>query len=893
MRKAHNHLLGSIQSLFLYIFVLTTCIFSLFVLTANAAGETGAEISLAWDRNGEPDLKGYKIYYKTGSSGEPYDGKDAHEGSSPITIYLNEFQDPNAPSYKLTELLHGETYYLTLTAFNNEDVESDFSNEVGVTTNIVIVNDTPTANAGMDQTKDEGATVYLDGANSSDPEDNIVSYKWRQTSGPSVNISNSTQAKARFTAPDVSADGASLLFELTVTDAEGLTDSDICIVNVSWLNVAPAADAGGGQTVKEGETVTLSGKNSTDADDAILIYKWTQMSGPVVTLLNDNSMQPYFIAPDVDENGASLTFNLKVTDEGGLAASDTCVVNVSWLNEAPTAVAGADKVAFKGDTVILNGSGSSDPENGIERFMWIQKSGQTVSLSNSSSEKASFLVSDSIPDGSALFFELTVTDRGGLQTSDTCIVEIKASVQDTPDNIDDTKDNTQKDNTPNNNKENNNGGSDTNDPSPSVVIPDNNGNGNKKDTFTDQGKELGNNKKKKTDEATSDPTTDMDVTNEDPVIVDKTNPTDEEKEDGIINNPKEDTEIIETVENEAPYQPETNFPVNGALVSAGFQLTTGGFMDPDAEDAHLQTQWQIFDKANGICVLNMMSSSYLTAISVPEMMLNEETNYYWRARFYDNHGKASEWSMNANFATPFSGKDADGNGVPDIQDPDISVDLDGDAIPDIEQEHIRSIALPNSEQHIGLSIENCPTVDGILTMEAIDPANTSIDIEQEADVLPYGLINFKLDVCNVGDVAKVTVFFEKPAPVGAKWVKYNQVQDLWVDYSSYATFSNDRMSIVLEFKDGGYGDDDGIENGIIVDPSGLEVLSDSQTSYVEPTSSTESVVQASGGGGGGCFIASTSDAVGHLHLMHFLVFFLAALVLSFFKPRSVQEKSNN
>ncbi len=33
-----------------------------------------AEVTLAWDANTESDLAGYKVYYKTGSAGEPYDG---------------------------------------------------------------------------------------------------------------------------------------------------------------------------------------------------------------------------------------------------------------------------------------------------------------------------------------------------------------------------------------------------------------------------------------------------------------------------------------------------------------------------------------------------------------------------------------------------------------------------------------------------------------------------------------------------------------------------------------------------------------------------------------------------------------------------------------------------
>jgi hypothetical protein len=44
------------------------------------------QATLAWDPNSEPDLDGYKVYYKTGSSGEPYDGTGATQGDSPIDV---------------------------------------------------------------------------------------------------------------------------------------------------------------------------------------------------------------------------------------------------------------------------------------------------------------------------------------------------------------------------------------------------------------------------------------------------------------------------------------------------------------------------------------------------------------------------------------------------------------------------------------------------------------------------------------------------------------------------------------------------------------------------------------------------------------------------------------
>jgi hypothetical protein len=49
-------------------------------------------------------------------------------------------------------------------------------------------NQPPIANAGPDQTVNEGEKVTLDGTESTDPNDDIVSYLWEQLDGPGVTL---------------------------------------------------------------------------------------------------------------------------------------------------------------------------------------------------------------------------------------------------------------------------------------------------------------------------------------------------------------------------------------------------------------------------------------------------------------------------------------------------------------------------------------------------------------------------------------------------------------------------------------------------------------------------------------------------------------------------------
>jgi hypothetical protein len=90
----------------------------------------GIDINLRWDPNVEPDLSGYKIYYKTGSPGPPYNGWGALEGDSPIEIDAYQVLIGNACEFTISDLDGTQVYYFVVTAFDTECNESDYSNEV-------------------------------------------------------------------------------------------------------------------------------------------------------------------------------------------------------------------------------------------------------------------------------------------------------------------------------------------------------------------------------------------------------------------------------------------------------------------------------------------------------------------------------------------------------------------------------------------------------------------------------------------------------------------------------------------------------------------------------------------------------------------------------------------
>jgi hypothetical protein len=322
----------------------------------------------------------------------------------------------------------GEALIFELTVMDN----GGLSGTDTVIVNVSNVNQAPTADAGPDQAAGEGARVTLDGSNSSDPDGTIAAFNWTQTAGVAVTLTNPHSAQPFFTAPDVGPAGASLRFRLTVTDDGGLQSTDTCIVNVSWVNLPPEADAGVDLTVNEGDQVTLDGSGSIDPDDGIAGYLWTQRAGTSVTLSDPTSDAPWFTAPVVGVGGAALTFELTVTDSGGLSDTDTVIVNVSNVNQAPIADAGPNQAVGEGETVTLDGSGSLDPDGTVASYSWSQTAGVAVTLSNPSSAQPFFTAPDVGPSGASLTFQLTVTDDSGLQSTDTCIVDVSWADDEAP-----------------------------------------------------------------------------------------------------------------------------------------------------------------------------------------------------------------------------------------------------------------------------------------------------------------------------------------------------------------------------------------------------------------------------------------------------------------------------
>ncbi len=291
------------------------------VREVNRAPAANAGADQAVDERATVNLNG------TGSSDPDNDGLTYSWTSSPAIPAL-QTSSSATPSFTAPDVASDTPYTITLNVTDGTLHDTDT-----VTITVRHVNRAPAAEAGADQSVDEGYTVRLDGSNSSDPDNDAITYAWTAPSG--ITLQNAATATPSFEAPQVSAD-TQYNFTLTVSDGR-LSATATATVTVQDTpvrmpaptppppNSPPSADAGPDQTVDEDDAVTLDGSGSSDPDGSIVSYTWAAPQG--VTLQNDNTAVPTFTAPSVSAD-TGYTFALTVTDDDGATDADTVTVIV-------------------------------------------------------------------------------------------------------------------------------------------------------------------------------------------------------------------------------------------------------------------------------------------------------------------------------------------------------------------------------------------------------------------------------------------------------------------------------------------------------------------------------------------------------------------------------------
>tara|TARA_B100001142_G_C14242785_1_gene620090 strand:- start:34 stop:1206 length:1173 start_codon:yes stop_codon:yes gene_type:complete len=185
-----------------------------------------------------------------------------------------------------------------------------------------LFNHLPTAIAGEDQIVNPGTVAVLNASGSFDQDGEIENYTWVQLSGGDINIEFPDSAYTSFIVPEQEG---FVVIQLEVFDNDGATGRD----TISYIiNSPPDANAGEDQQVGASVVVLLDGSMSTDVNDNIGGYSWSQISGTTVSLFSNNQEVATFYSPLI---AGELSFELSVVDEMGLEGKDTTNISIATL----------------------------------------------------------------------------------------------------------------------------------------------------------------------------------------------------------------------------------------------------------------------------------------------------------------------------------------------------------------------------------------------------------------------------------------------------------------------------------------------------------------------------------------------------------------------------------
>ena len=278
----------------------------------------------------------------------------------------------------------------------------------------------PVVNAGNAQTivLPENS-VTLDGSKST-ASGTIISYEWIKLSGPADDV---------IAAPDQSVTTVTgllegvYIYELKVTDDNGLSSKATITITVTAGTVLPGADAGSDiEIALPVNSVTLDGSGSTAASGNISSFKWTKASGPSGVIITDPSNVSTLVSNLAE---GIYEFELEIKDDNGQISTDKVTVTVKAAFQPPVANAGSDiEITLPLNTVSLDGSGSSSPSGSIAGYAWTKLSGPSGEVINDAS--ASGTTVSNLSEG-VYIFELKITDSSALTSTSTVTVTVKAA----------------------------------------------------------------------------------------------------------------------------------------------------------------------------------------------------------------------------------------------------------------------------------------------------------------------------------------------------------------------------------------------------------------------------------------------------------------------------------
>ena len=323
---------------------------------------------------------------------------------------------PDKAATVINNLVEG-VYSFKLTVTDNGGASSFDTIGVNVLPKVMKA---PVANAGADTTiKLPTNMIALNGSSSADSDGTIRTYAWKKVVGPTQFTIGNPAAVSPVISNMVLG---TYSFQLTITDDDGLTASDLVVVRVVPKPLqAPVARAGSDLTITlPTNTATLNGSSSFDTDGSVKSYTWKKVAGPATFTISNPAAANTAVSNMLQ---GTYSFQLSITDNDGLSALDTVTISVlPQPNKAPVARAGADiTITLPASSVTLTGNTSTDADGTIKIYNWTKLTGPsqyTIVSPSSANTKVNYLV------GGVYTFRLNVIDNAGASGSDTVTVNV-------------------------------------------------------------------------------------------------------------------------------------------------------------------------------------------------------------------------------------------------------------------------------------------------------------------------------------------------------------------------------------------------------------------------------------------------------------------------------------
>ncbi|MBN2202426.1 PKD domain-containing protein [bacterium] len=297
--------------------------------------------------NAPPEAKGSAPAVVAARQEALFDGSASRDPDGRIVAIEWDFGD-GSPSASGPVVRHAYDQPGVYEAILRVRDDSGVSNDTDTLRISVRVNAPPVPDAGGDRVLNESVARF-DASASSDTDDPIVLYRWDFGDGKSAEGLRQSHVYSLPGVYEVS---------LTVTDASGTASASQTDRIRVTVNHPPVADAGPARTVAPGEPVLLDGGFSSDPDGRIESFRWEIEPG---IFREGRRVEVTFDQPGLRQ---PLLF---VRDDAG--AEDVFATEVR-VNAPPVAVAAPVPAAAPGDTVVFDGSGSSDPDGRIAEAVW-------------------------------------------------------------------------------------------------------------------------------------------------------------------------------------------------------------------------------------------------------------------------------------------------------------------------------------------------------------------------------------------------------------------------------------------------------------------------------------------------------------------------------------------